>query len=214
MRLTATTTGGCGTVVDVHQDSVGSTTCLGLVAVARVVAASGQGVGAGDQVAVGCNRASVTLLVVLGTADIQTASCTGVKAVSDGSVVGTTSHAHGVGQDTSVGTIGVAGHQVPRTIAGTSAELVCPGVVDVDGKTVSGTAGLGVVAAASHVAVGGLCAGCGCSVGTPTLASVLGTCVLVSQALASGCTLVRSVGACGTSRVGQSARASVNEATV
>lgn len=206
--------GSHGAVVNVHQDSVRTTTCLGLVAVARVVATSGQGVGAGDQVAVGGNGASVALLVVLSTADAQATSCTGVEAVGDGSVVGTTSHAHGVGQDTSVGTIGVTSHQVPRAVAGTSTELVRPGVVNVDGKTVSGTAGLGLVTAASHVAVGGLCAGCGCSVGAPTLASVLGTCVLVSQALAGGCTLVGSVVALGTSRVGQSTRASINEATV
>ena len=63
-----------GAVVDVDQDSVGATTCLGLVTVARVVATSGQGIRTSDQVAVGCNRASVTLLVVLGTADFQTAS--------------------------------------------------------------------------------------------------------------------------------------------
>jgi hypothetical protein len=169
-----------GAVVDVYQDSVGSTTCLSLVAVARVVAASGQGVRTGDQVAVGCNRTSVALLVVLGTTDQQAASCAGVEAVGDGSVVSTASHAHDVGQHATVGAIGVASHQVPRAIASASVELVHPGVVNVDGKTVSGTAGLGLVAAASHVTVGGLCAGGGCGVRAVALALVFGACVLVS----------------------------------
>jgi hypothetical protein len=203
-----------GAVVDVYQDSVRSTTCLGLVAVARVVAASGQGVRTSDQVAVGCNRTSVALLVVFGTTNRQAASCAGVEAVSDGGVVSTASHAHDVGQHATIGAIGVASHQVPRAVASAGVELVHPGVVHVDGKTVSGTAGLGLVAAASHVAVGGLCAGGGCGVGAIALASVFGASVLVSEALAGGCTLVGSVVAAGTSTVGQDTRVSVNEATV
>ena len=153
-------------------------------------------------------------MVVLGTTDLQTTLCASVKAVGNGSIVGTTNHVHGIGQQATISAISVASHQVPRAIASASAELVRPCVVHVDGKTVSSTAGLGVVAAASHVAVSGLCAGGGCGVGAPTLASVLGTCVLVSQTLAGGCALEGSVVALGTSRVGQSARVSVNEATV
>jgi hypothetical protein len=178
-KQSALTAGRHGAVVDVHQDSVGTTTCLGLVAVARVVATSGQGVRTSDQTAVGCRRASVTLCVVLCTADRETASCTGVKAVGDGSVAGTTSHAHGVGQQATISAISVASHQVPSAIAGASAELADPGVVHVHGKTVSSTAILGLVAAASHVAVGGLGAGSGSSVRTVTLASIFCACILV-----------------------------------
>jgi len=60
-KQSALTASSHGAVVDVHQDSVGTTTCLGLVAVAWVVATRGQGVRTSDQVAVGCRRASVAL---------------------------------------------------------------------------------------------------------------------------------------------------------
>jgi hypothetical protein len=153
-------------------------------------------------------------LVVLRSTDSQTASCAGVEAVGDGSVVGAASHAHDVGQHAAISAIGVASHQVPRAIASACVELVDPGVVNVDRKTVSSAAGLGLVAAASHVAVGGLCAGGGCGVGAVALATVFGSRVLISKALAGGCALVGSVGAGGTSTVGQDAGASVNEATV
>jgi hypothetical protein len=153
-------------------------------------------------------------LVIFSAAYRLAASCAGVEAVSDGSVVGAASHAHDVGQHAAIGAIGVASHEVPRAIASACVELVDPGVVNVDGQTVSSAAGLSVVAAASHVAVGGLCAGGGCGVRAIALASILDTRVFISKALAGGCALVGSVGAGGTSTVGQGARVSVNEATV
>lgn len=73
---------------------------------------------------------------------------------------------------------------------------------------------MGVVTAASHVAVSRLGAGSGSSVRAVTLAAVLGSRVFVTQTLAGGCTLEGSVVASGTGRVAQSARASVNEASV
>lgn len=213
--LPATTSRGrSSAVVDVNQDLVRSTTCLGLVAVARVVATSSERVRTGNQAAAGSDGASVTLLVVLGTANAEAALCAGVEAVGDGGIVGTAGHAHGGGQDPTVCVVGVASHQVPGAIAGASVELADPCVVDVDGETVTSAASLSAVAAASHVAVGSLGAGGGCSVGAPALASVLGTCVLVTQALASRGALVGSVVASRVSIVGQGAGASVNEAAV
>lgn len=119
-------------------------------------------------------------MVVLGTTDAKAALGTGVKAVGNGGVVGAASHAHGLRQNTTVAAISVTSHQVPRTIARTSAELLSPGVVNVDGETVSGAAGLSLVTAAGHVAVSGLCARSGSSVGTPTLAAVFGSCIFVA----------------------------------
>lgn len=179
MAFLPTTSRSCA-IVDVDQDLVRSTTSLGLVAVARVVATSSQRVRTSNQAAAGGNRTSVTLLVVLGTANREAALCAGVQAVGDGGVVGAAGHAHGVGQHATVGVVGVASHQVPSTIALASVEGVDPVVVDVDGEAVASSASLGAVAAASHVAVAGTSAGGRCAVRAPAFASVLGTCVLVS----------------------------------
>lgn len=119
-------------------------------------------------------------MVVLGTADLEPALGASVQAVCDGGVGGAAGHAHGVGQHATVGVVGVASHQVPTAIALAGVELGHPGVVHVDGETVSSATGLGAVAAARHVTVSSLGGRGRCGVGAPALAAVLGACVLVA----------------------------------
>lgn len=168
-------------IVDVDQDLVRSTTCLGRVALARVVAAGRQWVRARSNVsAVGRGVTAVAFLVILGTAVGQAAVGASGQTVRDCHVRGAAGGALDGGQEATVGVVDVAAHEVPGAVAGAREEGLLPSAVNGHRESISGAAILRAVSCASHVAVASRSCGGWKGVSTPALVGILGSGVLVA----------------------------------
>lgn len=189
-------------VVHVNQNFVRSSTRLGGIARARVIAARRQWIRAsGDVSAVRGGLTAVALLVVLGAAVLEAAVGTSIQAVGNRHVGGATGDTLGGGQQAAVGVVDVAAHEVPCAVACACEELLLPGAVDSHGEAVTGAAVLGLVACARHIAVGGGGGGGRNSVAAPALVAVLGSGILVAKSSAVQSALARGVGAARSVRV-------------
>ena len=170
------------TVVNINQNPVSATACLGRIALAIIVASIRQWITRQRQRSGRLSSTSIALRVVFRTAVRQPTLRTPVKTVGNSHVVPTTGDRNTFAQCPGAA-IGVASHQVPRSIALASKESLHPIVVDCDGETVPSATCLGFVAGAGHAAVAAGCSGCGESIAAPAFGRVF--CASVFEALSA-----------------------------
>lgn len=199
----------------IHNDPVRATTAFSAVALTREIATSSQRVGAASQARSRLSVTSKTLGIVPGATVLEALCLTSLQAVGHSSIgaAAVSGQRNGATETALCSRVGVAAKQAPRLEALSREESLIPAVIRDDGEAGSGTALLGAVAFAGHLAVGlgGLGSGSGAS--APAFVGVLGSGVLVAAGLAGHCALLLSLGGGGTGVEWQSASgAAVNEA--